>query len=82
MSRYGSASRYLLEVIKIFYRHRDIILRGKEKTVGDLAPVLRVGGLGLRVVVVVLEPRLRLRLVDPAPPCRRCLEAPCPTCNR
>ena len=35
-----------------------------EKTVGDLAPVLHVGGIGLRVVVVMLEPRLHLRLVE------------------
>ena len=54
----------LLEVIKIFYRHRDIVLRGEEETVGDLAPVLGVGGLHLGVVVVVLKPGLHLCLVE------------------
>ena len=54
----------LLEVIKIFYRHRDIVLRGEEETVDDLAAVLGVGGLHLGVVVVVLEPGLHLSFVQ------------------
>ena len=54
---------YLLEVIKILYRHRDFVLRGEEKAVSDLSRVLWVGRFSCGVVVVVLQPGLHLCLV-------------------